>query len=86
KPPLTFDELMSTPIDFLSYVMNNLKIDKLAQEHLVGPTFNLLKGTCKSRVKLEYNFEECYKALTDRLCWNNPEGKEYLFDLSKPLP
>nr|GEX84384.1 hypothetical protein [Tanacetum cinerariifolium] len=25
KPPLTFDELMSTPIDFSAYVMNNLK-------------------------------------------------------------
>ncbi|GKC42343.1 hypothetical protein Tco_1060065 [Tanacetum coccineum] len=62
KPPLSFDELMSTPIDFSAY----FKIDKLAQEHLVGPTFNLLKGTCKSLVELEYNFEECYKALTDR--------------------
>ncbi|GJZ32318.1 hypothetical protein Tco_0577754 [Tanacetum coccineum] len=86
KPPLSFDELISTPIDFSAYVMNHLKIDKMTQEHLVGPTFNLLKGTCKSRVKLEYNFEECYKALTDRLDWNNPEGKEYPFDLSKPLP
>ncbi|GJW19307.1 hypothetical protein Tco_0026743 [Tanacetum coccineum] len=26
------------------------------------------------------------KALTDRLDWNNPERKEYSFDLSKPLP
>ncbi|GKD43161.1 hypothetical protein Tco_1267806, partial [Tanacetum coccineum] len=43
KPPLTFDELMSTPIDFLAYVMNNLKIDNLTQEHLIGPAFNLLK-------------------------------------------
>nr|GEY63860.1 hypothetical protein [Tanacetum cinerariifolium] len=49
------------------------------------PTFNLLKGTCKSRVELEYDFEECYKATTDRLDWNNPEGKEYPFDLSKSL-
>ncbi|GJV85050.1 ribonuclease H-like domain-containing protein [Tanacetum coccineum] len=48
--------------------------------------FNLLKRTCKSHVELEYNFEECYKALTDRLDWNNPEGKEYPFDLSKTLP
>ncbi|GKD57740.1 hypothetical protein Tco_1291127 [Tanacetum coccineum] len=48
KPPLTFDELMSTPIDFSAYVMNNDKIDNLTQEHLVGPDFNLLKGTCKS--------------------------------------
>ncbi|GJT18523.1 hypothetical protein Tco_0877229 [Tanacetum coccineum] len=48
KPPLTFDELMSTHIDFSTYVMNNLKIDNLTQEHLVGPTFNLLNGTCRS--------------------------------------
>ncbi|GKF99601.1 hypothetical protein Tco_0301292, partial [Tanacetum coccineum] len=86
KPPLSFDELMSTPIDFSAYVMNHLKIDNLTQEHLVGPTFNLLKGTCKSCVELEYNFEECYKVVTDRLDWNNPKGKEYPFDLSKPLP
>ncbi|GJW30685.1 hypothetical protein Tco_0047560 [Tanacetum coccineum] len=37
-------------------------------------------------MELEYNFKECYKALTSRLDCNNPEGKEYLFDLSKPLP
>nr|GEV24304.1 hypothetical protein [Tanacetum cinerariifolium] len=85
KPSLSFTELMSTPIDFSAHVMIYLKIDKLTQEHLVGPTFNLLKGTCKSCVELEYNFKECYKALTDRLYWNNPEGKEYMFDLSKPL-
>ncbi|GKE03079.1 hypothetical protein Tco_1391062 [Tanacetum coccineum] len=33
-----------------------------------------------------YNIEECYKVVTDRLDWNNPEGKKYTFDLSKPLP
>ncbi|GKC78413.1 hypothetical protein Tco_1129187 [Tanacetum coccineum] len=43
KPPLTFDELISTSINFLAYVMNNLKIENLTQEHLVGPAFNLLK-------------------------------------------
>ncbi|GJV85598.1 hypothetical protein Tco_1525496 [Tanacetum coccineum] len=37
-------------------------------------------------VELEYHFEECYKAITDRLDWTNPEGHEYPFDLSKPLP
>ncbi|GJS59650.1 hypothetical protein Tco_0654434 [Tanacetum coccineum] len=86
KPPLTFDELMSTPIDFSAYVMHNMKIENLTQVYLVGPTFNLLKGTCRSRVELEYHFEECYKAVTDRLDWTNPEGHEYLFNLSKPLP
>ncbi|GJZ28638.1 hypothetical protein Tco_0573285 [Tanacetum coccineum] len=61
KSPTTFDELMSTPIDFLAYVLHNLKIENLTQEHLVGPAFNLLKGTCQSRVGLEFHFEECYK-------------------------
>ncbi|GKE82789.1 hypothetical protein Tco_1552789, partial [Tanacetum coccineum] len=60
-------------------------IDNLTQEILVGPTFNLLKGTCKSFMELEYHFEECYKAETDQLDWNNPEGHEYPFNLSKPL-
>ncbi|GJW21360.1 hypothetical protein Tco_0031982 [Tanacetum coccineum] len=86
QPPHTFEELMSTPIDFLAYVMHNLKINNLTQEILVEPAFNLLKGTCKSFVELEYHFEECYKAITDQLDWNNPEGHEYPFDLSKPLP
>ncbi|GJY19204.1 hypothetical protein Tco_0390695 [Tanacetum coccineum] len=66
--------------------MNHLKIDNLTQQHLVGPTFNLLKGTCKSRVELEYHFEECYKAVTDRLDWTNLEGHQHPFDLSKLLP
>ncbi|GJW57830.1 hypothetical protein Tco_0104561 [Tanacetum coccineum] len=42
--------------------------------------------TCKSRVELEFHFEECYKAVTDKLDWHNREGHEYPFDLSKPLP
>ncbi|GJZ42726.1 hypothetical protein Tco_0589981, partial [Tanacetum coccineum] len=44
KPPTTFDELMSTPIDFSAHVV------------------------------------------TDKLDWHNPEGHEYPFYLSKPLP
>ncbi|GJX78513.1 hypothetical protein Tco_0326662 [Tanacetum coccineum] len=86
KPPLTFDELMSTPIDFSAHVLNNLKIENLTQEYLFGPTFNLLKGTCKIRVELEYHFKECYKAVNDRLDWHNLEGHVYPFDLSKPPP
>ncbi|GJR13295.1 hypothetical protein Tco_0795947 [Tanacetum coccineum] len=53
---------------------------------LLGPAYNLLKGTCSSSVELEYHFQECFNALTDRLDWNNPEGDRYPFDLSKPLP
>nr|GEU33847.1 hypothetical protein [Tanacetum cinerariifolium] len=85
QPPRTVDELMSTPINFSAYVMNNLKNDNLTQDILVGPSFNLFKGTCKIFVELEYHFEECYKAVTDQLDWNNPEGHVYPFDFSKPL-
>ncbi|GJV24703.1 hypothetical protein Tco_1377398 [Tanacetum coccineum] len=60
-------------------------IDNLTQEILVVPAFNLLNGTCKSLLELEYHFEESYKVVTDQLDWNNPEGHEYPFDLSKPL-
>ncbi|GJT47276.1 hypothetical protein Tco_0955991 [Tanacetum coccineum] len=53
--PLTFNDLMATPIDF-------------------------------SNIELEYNFQECFNALTDKLDWNNPKGYCYPFDFSKPLP
>ncbi|GJU59967.1 hypothetical protein Tco_1237733 [Tanacetum coccineum] len=81
-----FDELMSTPIDFSSFVLNGLKIDNLTQEILLGLAFRLLKGTRSNYVELEYNFEECYKALSKKLDWENPEGGDYPFDLSKPFP
>ncbi|GJS94875.1 hypothetical protein Tco_0801843 [Tanacetum coccineum] len=79
KPPLTFDELMHTLIDFFAFAMNRLKIDNLTKEHLVGPVYNLLKGTCKSYVELDYTMEECYRALSEQLDWNNPEGHRYFF-------
>ncbi|GKD07504.1 hypothetical protein Tco_1187189 [Tanacetum coccineum] len=53
---------------------------------MVGPSYNILKGTCRSYVELDYNMEECYKVLTDQLDWNNLESDRYTFDLSKPLP
>ncbi|GKB36725.1 hypothetical protein Tco_0881667 [Tanacetum coccineum] len=59
---------------------------KMPQDQGDDMAFNLLKGTCKSFVELEYHFEECYKAVTDQLDWNKPEGHKYPFDLSKPLP
>ncbi|GKD30720.1 hypothetical protein Tco_1241498 [Tanacetum coccineum] len=81
-----FDELMSTPIDFSGYILNGLKIKNLTQEILLGPAFKLLKGTRSNFAELEYDFEECYKALSEKLDWENPEGGDYPFDLSKPLP
>ncbi|GJZ31136.1 hypothetical protein Tco_0576183 [Tanacetum coccineum] len=86
KDPLTFNDLMATPIDFFKYVLNGLKIKNITQDILLGPAFNQLKGTCSSSIKLEYNSQECFNALTYKLDWNNLERDSYPFDLSKPLP
>ncbi|GJR88452.1 hypothetical protein Tco_0212463 [Tanacetum coccineum] len=85
-PRESFNELMDTPLDFSTFVMNRLKVDTLTPELLAGPTFELMKGSCKSLVELEYFFEEVYKATTDQLDWNNHEGQQYPHDLRKPLP
>ncbi|GKE83728.1 hypothetical protein Tco_1557470, partial [Tanacetum coccineum] len=68
------------------FVMNRIKVDALTPELLAGPTFELIKGSCKSLVELEYFFKEVYKATTDQLDWYNPEGQQYPHDLRKPLP
>ncbi|GJZ57789.1 hypothetical protein Tco_0613283 [Tanacetum coccineum] len=65
-------------------LMESILADEDAMDQ--GPVYNLLKGTCKSCVELEYNMKECYKALNDQLDWNNSEGDRCPFDLSKPLP
>nr|GEU75875.1 integrase, catalytic region, zinc finger, CCHC-type, peptidase aspartic, catalytic [Tanacetum cinerariifolium] len=36
-------------------------------ELLAGPTYDLMKGSCKSLIELEYHLEEVYKATTDQL-------------------
>ncbi|GKC95053.1 hypothetical protein Tco_1160495 [Tanacetum coccineum] len=86
KPSKTFDELMSTPIDLSAYIMNGLKITNLTQETLLGPKFRLLKGTRTNYAKLEYDFKECYKALLEKLNWENTEGGDYPFNLTNPIP
>ncbi|GJV61925.1 hypothetical protein Tco_1468025 [Tanacetum coccineum] len=85
-PRKSFNELMDTPLDFLAFVMNRLKVDTLTSKLLAGPMFELMKGSCKSLVELEYFFEEVYKATTDQLDWNNLEGQQYPHDLRKPQP
>ncbi|GJW61671.1 hypothetical protein Tco_0111006 [Tanacetum coccineum] len=84
KPSLTFDELISTPIDFSAFAMNYFKLNKITRANLVGLVLNLLKGTCKSCVELDYNMEECYRALTDQLDWANFEAwnKEIMYSSS----
>ncbi|GKA78200.1 hypothetical protein Tco_0784737 [Tanacetum coccineum] len=82
----SFNEFLATPIDFSAFIMNRLKLNNLTQDVLTGPTYDLMKGTCKSVVELEYHLEEVFKATNDQLDWHNPEGRPYPHDLSKPLP
>ncbi|GJW45223.1 reverse transcriptase domain-containing protein [Tanacetum coccineum] len=74
----SFNKLMDTPLDFSAFVMNRLKVDTLTLELLAGPTFELMKGSCKSLVELKYFFEEVYKVTTDQLDWNNPKGRQVI--------
>ncbi|GKB98650.1 hypothetical protein Tco_0984787 [Tanacetum coccineum] len=53
---------------------------------MLGLAFRLLKGTRSNNAELEYDFEECYKALLEKLDWENLEGSDYPFNLTKPLP
>nr|GEU76073.1 hypothetical protein [Tanacetum cinerariifolium] len=59
---------------------------KLQQGALAGPTYELIKGSCKSLVELEYHLEEVFKDTTDQLDWVNPEGQQYPHNLLQPLP
>nr|GEW96469.1 hypothetical protein [Tanacetum cinerariifolium] len=54
----SFNELMDTPVDFSAFLMNRLKVDTLTSKLLAGPTYELMKGSCKSLVELEFFLEE----------------------------
>ncbi|GKA12892.1 hypothetical protein Tco_0692438 [Tanacetum coccineum] len=63
------------------FVMNRLNVETLTPELLADLTFELMKGTCKSLVELEYFFKEVYKATIEQLDWHNPKGQQYPHDL-----
>nr|GEZ23750.1 hypothetical protein [Tanacetum cinerariifolium] len=81
----SFNELLDTPLDFSNFIINRLRVDTLTLELFAGPTFKLMKGSCKSMIKLEYNLEEVYKATMDQLDWVNPEGQQCPHNLLQPL-
>nr|GEW91458.1 hypothetical protein [Tanacetum cinerariifolium] len=56
------------------------------QEEGINFEESFAPAICQSSIEFEYNMKECFKALTDRLDWENPEGDRCPFYLSKPLP
>ncbi|GJX86754.1 hypothetical protein Tco_0337528 [Tanacetum coccineum] len=81
-----FDDVISLVIDFTNFTKNCLKKDKIKKADLEGPTFKLMNARHKNYIDLEYNFEQCYLALSDELDWVNPEGDRIPHDLGNPLP
>nr|GEW23853.1 hypothetical protein [Tanacetum cinerariifolium] len=79
-----FNKLLDTPIDFSNFIMNRLGVNTLTPKLLVGPTYELIRGSCNSLTELEYHLEEVYKATTDQLDWVNPEGANKLWQ-ARPL-
>nr|GEU53922.1 hypothetical protein [Tanacetum cinerariifolium] len=61
----SFNELMDTHVDFSAFLMIRLKVDTLTPQLLAGLTYELMKGSCKSLVELEFFLEEVYKAAID---------------------
>ncbi|GJY67472.1 hypothetical protein Tco_0469710 [Tanacetum coccineum] len=74
-PPGVVYELTDSTFDFSAFVLNRLNVQTLTPELLAGPTFELMKGTCRSLTELEYFCEEVYKATTEKLDWINPEDR-----------
>ncbi|GJZ04639.1 hypothetical protein Tco_0537914 [Tanacetum coccineum] len=55
KDPVTFDDLISSTVDFTKFAKNCLKKDKITKANLEGPTFSLLKGNFRNNIELEYD-------------------------------
>ncbi|GKB55467.1 hypothetical protein Tco_0906220, partial [Tanacetum coccineum] len=59
----------------VSTAKDPLTFDELMATLLTSPRI------CTSSITLEYDMEECFKALIDKLDWNIPEGDRCPFDL-----
>ncbi|GKC56524.1 hypothetical protein Tco_1084122, partial [Tanacetum coccineum] len=90
KPPTTFDELMSTPIDFSVYVLNNLKIENLTQEYLGGSLSSKYKTSTTKTKDAKYDTIEGIEDMVPSL-WSLVKKKlsnmerDDLFDLNVAL-
>nr|GFA34679.1 hypothetical protein [Tanacetum cinerariifolium] len=73
-------------LELKKILIEKMESNKQSLKLIAGPTYELMKGSCKILVKLEFFLEEVYKATTDQLDQNNPEGQQYPHNLLKPLP
>ncbi|GJQ99209.1 hypothetical protein Tco_0522194 [Tanacetum coccineum] len=65
-------------------LMNSfLKKDEITKAYLEGPAFELLKNRFENNVELEYNLEQFYLAMMDKIDWTNLEGDRFHTDLNR---
>ncbi|GJV67427.1 hypothetical protein Tco_1482936 [Tanacetum coccineum] len=62
-----------------------LRKEKLTKADLRGARFELFKIRFNNNVELEYNMEQCYLAMSDKIDWANREGNTFHNDLCKSL-
>ncbi|GKE43281.1 hypothetical protein Tco_1470565 [Tanacetum coccineum] len=82
----SFNELMDTPLDFSAFVINRLKVDTLTPDLLVGPTFELMKGSCKSLVELKYFFKKSTRQLLISLTGTTLKASNIHMICTSPYP
>ncbi|GJS60452.1 hypothetical protein Tco_0655236 [Tanacetum coccineum] len=87
RPSRSFDELTTSTFDFSAFVMESAKCSNSENTELLQrPTFERMKGTCKSLTELDIFVRRSYKPQPEKLDWINPEGRQYPHDLRQPLP
>ncbi|GJY46949.1 hypothetical protein Tco_0436012 [Tanacetum coccineum] len=81
-----FDDILGTTFEFSNFFKHRLQKDTLTKADLEGPVYQLLKGTCRSCIELEYHLEQHYLTFFKQLDWINPEGDSTPKDFNNPLP
>ncbi|GJX30634.1 hypothetical protein Tco_0238713 [Tanacetum coccineum] len=81
-----FDDILGTTFYFSNFVKHRFQKDTLTKADLEGPVYQLLKGTCRSFIELEYHLEQRYLTFFEQLDWINHEGDNTPKDFSNPLP
>ncbi|GKA68543.1 hypothetical protein Tco_0768460 [Tanacetum coccineum] len=87
QPPHT--DADETQADVAPRILKKDWFNEAPRPKTLDPDWNTIKtvdDTPEYCVELEYNMEECNRALTDQLDWANPEVHKSPTDMSKPLP
>ncbi|GJV31267.1 retrovirus-related pol polyprotein from transposon TNT 1-94, partial [Tanacetum coccineum] len=71
---------------FIKWFCRRTGKKKICKADLEGPAFNLVKSFHKNSVSLQFQMDECYKLLTDKVDLVNPEGHQILRNVYEPLP